>query len=92
MAAKERLNGIDLIRYAARLFSDCREDFNQRFTTSQLLQLAEACRDSDWDFYPDQWSERQIQEALSHGRAPTWEADQVGDYVPTYDERPLAKA
>lgn len=69
-----KYEGIELVRYAKRLFSDCNETFNQKYTADQLLKIADACSQSRWDIYPDEWEERQIQEALC-GIIPDWEED-----------------
>lgn len=66
------LDGISELRAAVRLLNGANESFNQRFTAEQLLQLCRMHRASQWDYYPDCWSERQVQEALA-GRPPEWD-------------------
>jgi len=72
---------------AMQLFDRCREGFNQRFTILQLLMLAKACKASEWDFWPDQWDERQIEEAIRYGRVPTWGEIRDEKIVPTFDSK-----
>jgi len=76
--------GIDKLRRAVNLFSNCSESFNQIFTEHQLLKLADAYSRCDYDITPDKWAARQIREALKFGRAPKW-SDDVGN-KPLYDE------
>lgn len=71
--------GIETIRQAVTLFNDCSETFNQQFTATELLQLAAAHQASDFDFYPDQWTERQIKEAL-RGIVPQWDDNEQPSY------------
>lgn len=59
----------------------CREDFLDKFTTDQLVQIARMHVASEWDFYPDVWTERQIKEAL-RGKPPNWGGS---DKKPVYD-------
>lgn len=72
--------GIETLRRAVNLFSNCNDTFNETWTAAQLVAIYEAFQGSDWDITPDRWTERQINEALE-GRAPTWDDDQE----PTYD-------
>ena len=67
-------SGINELRFAVRLFNDCKESFNERFAPGQLVTLARCYQASDWDYYPDQWTERQVEEALQ-GFVPDWERD-----------------
>jgi hypothetical protein len=75
-----RLSGVEIIRLVVRNLDDCRESFLQRFTAIQLLKIGIAHLACGWDFPPDQWEERQIQEAL-RGKIPRWDSDSK----PLYD-------
>lgn len=75
--------GIDLLRYAVRLLDDCNETFNQRWSASQLIRIAEAMQKCEWDFFPHQWTERQKQECVQFGITPQWEVVN-GQVVPKY--------
>ena len=68
------LTGAEELRAAVRLFDRCRESFLACFTAEELLRLARAARRAKWDFYPDQWTEAQIQIAL-RGGTPEWDAE-----------------
>lgn len=65
--------GIELLRYAVHMLSSSKEDVNMRFSAPQLLRIADAVQKCEWDFYPDQWSERQLQECVQFGMTPKWE-------------------
>lgn len=70
MAFKQ--TGAEELRKVVRVLDDMREDFSDRFTAEQLLQLVRMLWRSDWDIYPDHWSERQIEAAL-RGTAPVFD-------------------
>jgi hypothetical protein len=74
--------GVDRLRAMRCLFDNCNESFNQRFSVAELVKLFDAYRGSEWDIPPDQWTVRQIVEALRDGRAPTWSDDST----PAYDD------
>jgi len=75
--------GIDLVRYAVHLLDRCKESVNQRFNAEQLLTIADCCQRSEWDMYPDQWTDRQLQECVQFGKTPQWH--EVNDkIVPKY--------
>lgn len=77
-----QVTGIDELRRAVRLFDSCNESFNTTFTAEELLLIADALRRSDWDIYPDQWEEWQIDDAFD-GHAPDWKEDETGKPVPS---------
>lgn len=77
--------GIELLRYAVHMLDRCNETFNQRFNRAEdLLKIADACQKSEWDFYPDQWDEQQIQECLLFGHTPQWRTREDGKVYPVY--------
>lgn len=79
-----RRTGIDLFRYSVTLFDHCNESFNRSFSGVELLKIADACQQSKWDIYPDQWEERQIQEAITQSKIPNW-TEVEGKLIPVYD-------
>lgn len=79
---REDESGIELLRRVVHLFDTCNETFNYRWTPEELLKLAKACWASEWDFYPDQYTERQLYEALTYGRPPKWDDKEK----PVYDK------
>lgn len=72
--------GAECLRRIVRNMDACRESFNDRFTMAELIAIHEAFLSSGWDIYPDQWEERQVQEALQ-GKPPRWNEDER----PIYD-------
>lgn len=70
------MTGIDKFRRATKLFGWCREDWVQRYSTEELLKIAEAHFEhvaKEWDIYPDQWEEAQVQALLAHGTIPRFD-------------------
>jgi hypothetical protein len=67
------LSGAEELRRTVALLNNCREDFNDRFSAVQLLQLARAYRACGWDFPPDRWTERQLLECVAFGIVPAWD-------------------
>lgn len=65
--------GIDLLRYAVKLFESNNESINQRFSAEELLRIADCMQKCEWDIWPDQWTERQLQECIQFGIVPQWE-------------------
>lgn len=73
--------GIERLRRMVNLFNNCNESFNTRFTIEELVKLGDAYQRSEWDIPPDEWTERQIRDAIDKGRAPTW----MQEDEPSYD-------
>lgn len=70
------MTGIEEIREAATAFSYNKEAFNMSFTAEELLLIFRAWKASKWDIFPDQWEDRQVDEALE-GIVPAWEPDPI---------------
>lgn len=88
------LTGVDELRKAVNVINGMRESFNDRFTIAQLVNLWRALHMCEWDIAPDEWSGRQVNEAL-RGIVPQFResngsaADRVrslpmNGYVPVY--------
>lgn len=73
--------GIDKLRKVVNLLNQCNETFNQKFTVEELIKLADICFNSNYDFLPDQYTGRQLYEAIKYNRTPTWDSKEN----PTYD-------
>lgn len=73
-------SGADTLRLVVQNMDGTREAFNDRFTLEQLVQVYRMQLASGWDFRPDQWTQRQVEEALA-GRAPRWDDEER----PLYD-------
>jgi hypothetical protein len=72
---------IDAMREMVAAFDQCRESFNERFTLPELVRIWDAWNQCGWTFYPDQWADRQVREAL-RGIAPNWGADERPKFDP----------
>lgn len=89
MRADANDSGIEKLRRLVGIFDSCSEDFLDRFTREQLLKIYDAHMQCAWDLYPDQWSDRQVKEAL-RGVVPDFreakpnERDLVDGLVPVY--------
>lgn len=44
-----------------------------RWSAEEWLRLYDCYKACDWDFSPDEWTERQVDEALKHGIVPEWD-------------------
>lgn len=72
--------GIDKLRSAVTLFSNCNESFNQCFTATELLALYQAYDGCGYDITPDMWSEAQVKAALNGGPFPAFTEEQLARY------------
>jgi len=79
--AYDDLGGVELIRAIADMTRWTSEDFWAGMTAEQVIAIGRAHRDSEWDFLPDQWSPRQVAEALV-GITPRWAGE---DEQPVYE-------
>jgi hypothetical protein len=70
---------IEELRRMVSAFSNCSESFLMRWTLPQLLQIWRAWDASAWDNTPDNWTARQIREAL-RGHAPKWDSNELPIY------------
>lgn len=64
--------GMEELRLLVKNFNGCAESFLDRFSAEELITLHRISQQSDWDFQPDRWEERQVQEALQ-GIVPIWD-------------------
>lgn len=73
----EDMSGVEELRAAVELFNGCNEDSNDRWSATELLAIARAYRASKWTIEPDEWTERQLREAI-HGQVPQWDEVEGG--------------
>lgn len=71
---------IETLRHISSAFDYCNETLLQRYTIEELLKIYDAWMRSEWDFYPDQWTTRQLGDAIKKGRAPTWSDSEEPTY------------
>lgn len=72
-------SGATLLRLIVRNLGDCRESFLDRFTAIELVKIGLCHLACGWDKPPDQWEEKQVEQAL-RGKVPRWDSD----YKPIY--------
>lgn len=63
--------GADELRLIVQNMNVTRESFNDQYTLEELIQIYRMHLLSEWDFYPDEWTSRQVKEALK-GIPPKW--------------------
>lgn len=73
--------GIENLRAMVALFNWCRESFLDQFSVEQLCALYRAYLASGWTILPDQWTPRQVADAL-RGVVPQWDDNEQ----PVYNE------
>jgi len=71
---------IEKVRAMVRLFDNCNESFNQRFSVEELAKLHRAYVNCAWDIAPDRWEERQVKEALK-GKVPVFDENENPVYT-----------
>ena len=78
-------SGIEELRHIVSNF-DCNiENFNSKYSLEELVKIHRSWMKSDWDIWPDRWTERQVQEALQ-GIPPNWDdqgrpLDKNGNFI-----------
>lgn len=75
-----KLYDIEKMRMAINAFSYCNETFLQRYSVKELFKIHWAMMASEWDFLPDQWTDRQVREALK-GIVPCWDDEEQPEYA-----------
>jgi hypothetical protein len=66
-------HGIDELRRAVRMLSCVNETFNQQYNASDLLKIVDCWARSTHDISPDQWTEKQLRNAVCMNKAPSWD-------------------
>lgn len=78
----QKLSGVEELRLAVSNLDHTHEAFMDAFTAAELLQINRMLIKSRWEIFPDQWTKRQIREALA-GAPPDW----TDDGKPIYSRR-----
>lgn len=68
----DSMPAIERLRRMVSGFNCCSESFLQSFSMDELVTLHRSWMISDWDIYPDRWTDRQVTEALA-GIPPNWD-------------------
>ncbi len=79
-STENKITGIELLRYAVRLFNNGNETFALTFDEDKLLKIAQGYRACDWDVHPDRWEERQISDLLVYDKIPQWDENEQPIY------------
>lgn len=66
--------GIDGLRNMVKQFNYCNETFLQKYSIQELIKIGKALSKIEWDYLPDQWTEKQINDALND-RVPQWDSE-----------------
>ena len=76
-------SGAEILRLIVRNMDTTKESFNDQFSVEELVQIYSMQLASEWDFYPDEWTKRQVKEAL-RGIVPKWKLTKSGLERPVY--------
>jgi len=76
----EKMSGAEQLRLIASVINNVTENFSDKFTLEQLIRLAFMAILSEYDFLPDQWTDRQVRDALQ-GYPPRWDDDEKPVYL-----------
>lgn len=60
---------MNFLRTAVELLDTVNEGFNDRYNVTELLAIVESWMTSEWDIPPDEWTTRQVKEAIK-GKPP----------------------
>lgn len=83
--------GIDILRSAVKVLDYNNESFNQLFSAEELLKIVDINSQTGFDLFPDEWTSRQLEEALQ-GIVPQWREDEHGNLTPIYKTQTVEEA
>lgn len=72
---------IEFLRHLVADFDSCREDSIDSFSIAELVNIYRCWLQCGWDYYPDNWTLRQIKEA-TRGICPDWNDNGKPVYSP----------
>lgn len=75
-----KLTGMEKMRQIVKALNNCNESFLDQFRFEELIKIYSAWLASGWTFLPDQWTERQVKEAL-RGIVPNWDFNEKPVYI-----------
>lgn len=90
---KEELNeltGAELLRLIVQNVNTTRESFNDQYSLEELIQIHRMFLLSDWDIYPDDWTKRQVKEALQ-GIPPQWSKNEKPKYYSNLEKKKIQR-
>lgn len=71
--------GAEELRAAVKSLDHCREAFLDLYTAEELIWLWRAWHAADASF-PDEWEERQVEEAVRDHKVPAWDCEGKAHY------------
>lgn len=80
-------SGIQKMRDMVKVFSNCNETFLNRYRIQELIKIYRMWLKSEWNFYPNKWTERQVREALRN-QAPMWDINGKPVYAKRIPKNP----
>jgi hypothetical protein len=69
------MSGIDFIRNMVGAFDYCNENFISQYSPEELIAIRKAWIACEWDIMPDQWTVRQVEDAIHEGKVPRFDDD-----------------
>lgn len=67
------LAGIEYLRTAVESLNTLRETTFDNLSTEEILRMYDAWLACEWDIYPDQWSDDQLEGAIKLGLVPNFD-------------------
>ena len=59
-----------------KCFDGNKEDLNMSYSLPELLNIWSAWNRCEWDFYPDQWSAKQLERAAKNAKVPEFDDEE----------------
>lgn len=89
MSDFNEMTEIEKLRHYAIISGDVRESLWDGMTRAEILRVCDAWMASGWDFYPDQWTQAQLTDAIRYGIAPAWDpaTEEPITYEATHEDR-----
>jgi hypothetical protein len=73
------ISAAELLRAVVAMCDFCNESLWDRYSVKQIVAIYAAYDQCGWDFAPDQWTTKQLREALQ-GIAPDWDRTEAPLY------------
>jgi len=67
---------IEYLRRMVKCFDGNKEDLNMSYSLPELLNIWSAWNRCEWDFYPDQWSAKQLERAAKNAKVPEFDDEE----------------
>lgn len=73
---KSNEHAIEYLRRMVKCFDRNTEDLNMSYTLPELLNIWAAWCRCEWDFYPDQWSAKQLEQSAKNATVPQFDDEE----------------